>query len=111
MTDTSLSRSKKDEKDEASNSRRDFIKKTLLSGVALSSTALLAQKVSKMIVVNDVVNDADYYYARDMRIGDSIMAKKELVLMSKKEKEDVLKVCIDGYNKKENHPYDTIKEV
>ncbi len=91
--------------------RRTFMKKLLLSGVAISSTAVLANKVSRMIPVNTVDNwkraGGDEPY---LKWGDSILTSQEFTLMSEEEKNMLLESFIEEYNKNDK-TYLTIKEV
>lgn len=86
---------KKDEgvKDIKNPSRRSFIKKAVVGGVVVASGAGLAKTAaslaSKSAANNVNLND-------DLR-QDNIMMQKRYVLMTKQEKEQMVKMLVNSY--------------
>ena len=73
--------------------RRTFIKKAVVGGIAVVSTASLAKKVSSMASA-DSANKA---YLNDDIQQDKIMMQKNYVLMTREEKEQMVKTLADSY--------------
>ncbi|MDO8445177.1 MAG: hypothetical protein Q7T53_03575 [Deltaproteobacteria bacterium] len=74
-------------------SRRAFIKKTLLIGVAVASTAAVAKKVASVTPRQDLRGA----YLNDEIQQDKVMKGKEYVVMSKEEKEQMLQMFVKEY--------------
>ena len=84
-------------KDEESkmDSRRGFFKKLALGGAALTTagaTVKFADSVMPSV-------DRQAAYQKDVDPGDEILAQREHVLMSKEEKESMVQMFIDDYEK------------
>lgn len=84
-----------DNKLKARTSRRGFIKKALISAVAVTATAGLAKKTASLIPEGNLQDK----YLDDVLPGDKILAKREYVLMTKEEKEELIKTFADNYKK------------
>jgi len=82
-------------KNDTDFSRRAFIKKTLLIGVAVASTAAVAKKVASVTPRQDLRGA----YLNDEIQQDKVMKGKEYVVMSKEEKEQMLQMFANDYNK------------
>ena len=76
-------------------SRRAFIKKTLLVGVAVASTTAVAKKVASVTPRQDLRGA----YLNDDIQQDKVMKGKEYVVMSREEKEQMLQMFVNDYNK------------
>lgn len=74
-------------------SRRSFIKKVVVGGIAVASVAGAAKKIAKW-AADDAANKANLN--DDLRQNKIIMQKK-YVLMTKKEKERMIKMFADSY--------------
>lgn len=79
-------------------SRRFFLKKALISGIAVATTAGLAKKVSTL-AIPDI--NPQRLYMNDIIAGDMAMTQKKYILMTKKEKEELVSSLIESYNKGE----------
>ena len=77
-------------------SRRAFIKKTLLVGVAVASTAAVAKKVASVTPRQDLRGA----YLNDELQQDRVMKDKEFVVMSKEEKERMVQMFVGEYSYK-----------
>lgn len=77
-------------------SRRSFIKKVVVGGIAVTSVAGAAKKVAKL-AADDVANKANLN--DDLR-QDKIMMQKRYALMTKKEKEQMVKTLVDSYKER-----------
>lgn len=91
MTEDKLSKQKPKDAD---FSRRAFIKTALIGGVAVASGAVIAKKVSSLSPnknPNNILND-------DLQ-QDTLMKGKEYVLMTSKEKEQMVRMFEDEYYK------------
>lgn len=74
-------------------SRRSFIKKVVVGGIAVASVAGAAKKIAKW-AADDAANKANLN--DDLR-QDKIIMQKKYVLMTKKEKERMIKMFADSY--------------
>jgi hypothetical protein len=75
------------------SSRRKFIRNTLISGIALTSTGILASKVST-IVVQGCADKSDKAYILK---GDRALTEKCYVQMTEKEKRELVEMLTDNY--------------
>lgn len=74
--------------------RRGFFKKAALGAVSLSGIAGLAK-----VVVDSVPEpDLQALYDKDRLAGAQELAERDYVLMSKKEKDDVVQTFVDSYH-------------
>lgn len=73
--------------------RRGFFKKAALGAVSLSGTAGLA----KVVVDSTPEPDLQALYEKDRLAGEQELAGREYVLMSEKEKEDMVQTFVDSY--------------
>lgn len=80
-------------KDIKNPSRRSFIKKTVIGGIAAVSVAGAAKKIAKW-AADDAVNKANL---NDNLRQDKIIMEKKYALMTKKEKEQMVKTLVDSY--------------
>ena len=78
------------------SSRRGFIKKALISAVAVAATAKLAEKTASMIAEPDHQKE----YLGDVLPGDRVMAEREYVLMSDSEKKQLVGSFEKDYRKR-----------
>ncbi len=76
-------------------SRRGFFKKLALGGAALTTAGATVKFADSMMP--DV--DLQAAYKNDVEPGDAILAQREYVLMSKEEKESMVQMFIDDYEK------------
>lgn len=76
-----------DNKAAAPTSRRGFLSKAIVAGVAVTATAGLAKKTSEVLLKEDFQKA----YLNDVLSGDSVLASRQYVLMSKEEKAELLK--------------------
>ena len=74
--------------------RRGFFKKAALGAVSLSGTAGLA----KVVVDSTPEPDLQALYEKDRLTGEEELRKREYVLMSDKEKEDMVQTFVDSYH-------------
>jgi hypothetical protein len=77
------------------SSRREFVKKALVSSVALTSTGVLSKKVASLIPDNN----SQTAYLSDILPGDRVMMNREFVLMTDDEKKKIIRKFIKDYNK------------
>ena len=82
-------------KEEAVIARRGFFKKAALGAVSLSGTAGLA----KVVVDSAPEPDLHALYDKDRLSGEQELTEREYVLMSDKEKEDMVQTFVDSYHK------------
>lgn len=80
---------------DADFSRRAFIKTALIGGVAVASGAVIAQKVSSPSPNKNPNN----VYSNDDLQQDKLMNDKKYVLMTSKEKEQMVRMFEDEYYK------------
>ena len=80
-------------KEDVDYSRRSFIKKTLLLGVAVASTAAVAKKVSSVVPRQDIKGA----YLNDEVQQDLVMKDKQYVLMTKEEKDQMVQMFEKEY--------------
>ncbi|MBI5874854.1 MAG: hypothetical protein HZB81_03250 [Deltaproteobacteria bacterium] len=78
-------------------SRRSFIKKVVVGGIAVASVAGAAKKVAKWAAA-DAANKANL---NDNLLQDKIMMQKKYALMTKKEKEQMVKTLVHNYFKEQ----------
>lgn len=74
-------------------SRRGFIKKAVVGGIVVVSGAEIA-KTAVSLASKDAANKANL---NDGLRQDKIMAQKKYALMTKKEKEQMIKTLVDSY--------------
>jgi len=77
-------------------SRRIFLKKALISGVAMATTVSLAKKVSTLAIPD---LNPQKLNMNDVIAGDIAMAQKKYILMTKREKEDLVQFFVENYQK------------
>lgn len=87
---------KKEEKKQNS-SRRGFLKKAVISGVAIAATATLAKKAAQLIP-DETPQRA---YSEDMATGDIELSKREYVVMTGNEKDELVRAFTENYRKKD----------
>ena len=71
----------------APTSRRSFLSKAIIAGVAVTATAGIAKKTSEVLLREDFQKA----YLKDVLGGDGVLASRQYVLMSKQEKAELLK--------------------
>ncbi|WKZ33105.1 MAG: hypothetical protein QY316_01465 [Thermodesulfobacteriota bacterium] len=71
----------------ARTSRRGFLSKAVVAGVAVAATAGIAKKTGDLIFKED----HQKAYLDDLSQGDSVLASRQYVVMTKEEKKDFLK--------------------
>ncbi|MBE7416053.1 MAG: hypothetical protein HS130_12905 [Deltaproteobacteria bacterium] len=76
-----------DNKAMARTSRRGFLSKAVVAGVAVAATAGLAKKTGDLIFKED----HQKAYIDDLTQGDSVLASRQYIVMTKEEKRDLLK--------------------
>lgn len=76
-------------------SRRNFFKKALIAGAVVTAGGAAAKK----IVTSLPKGDAQEAYLKDVLPGDSVMAQREYVVMTKGEKEELVKALVENYKK------------
>lgn len=81
-------------KAKAQSSRRGFLKKALVAGVAVTATAALAKKTGQVLLKEDYQKA----YLDDLLPGDSVLRGRQYVLMSKAEKEALVRQFMDFYS-------------
>ena len=74
--------------------RRGFFKKAAVGAVSLSGTAGLA----KVVVDSTAKPDLQGLYVKDQLAGERELAARDYVLMSDKEKEDMVQMFVDSYH-------------
>ena len=74
--------------------RRGFFKKAALGAVSLSGTAGLA----KVVVDSADKPDLQALYNKDRQAGEQELTEREYVLMSDKEKDDMVQTFVDSYH-------------
>jgi hypothetical protein len=84
------------EKAKNCTSRRQFVKKALVSSVALTSTGVLANKVASLVPDNS----SQKAYLNDVLPGDRVMMNREYVMMTDEEKKKMIGMLIKNYKKK-----------
>ena len=82
--------------DDNALSRRGFFKKLMVGGATVT-VAGGTVKVADSVVAPEL--DAQKAYIDDVTPGDKIIAEREHVLMTKKEKQDMLKMFLGNYQK------------
>lgn len=85
-----------DNKAKAQSSRRGFIKKAVLAGIAVTATAGLAKKTSDVLLKEDFQK----LYMNDVLPGDKELASRQYVLMTRGEKEALVKTLIENHKDK-----------
>ena len=76
-------------------SRRQFVKKALVSSVALTSTGVLANKVASLVPDNS----SQKSYLNDVLPGDRVMMNREFVMMTDEEKKMMIGRFVKNYKK------------
>ncbi|MBI5286499.1 MAG: hypothetical protein HY878_02775 [Deltaproteobacteria bacterium] len=75
-------------------SKRTFIKQTLIGGAAIASSAGL----SKLIISTAVPLYPQWMYMNDLTAADMILMQRQYVVMSKEEKDQMIRMFIENYN-------------
>lgn len=83
-----------DNRAEARTSRRGFLTKAIVAGVAVTATAGLAKKTGDLLLREDYQNK----YLDDVLPGDKLLASRRYVMMTKEEKLALVKRMI-GFHK------------
>lgn len=78
------------------SSRRGFFKKLMIGGATVT-VAGGTVKVADSVIASEF--DAQQAYLDDVTPGDKIIAEREHVLMTRKEKQDMLKMFLGNYQK------------
>ncbi len=81
----------------AQTSRRGFLSKAIVAGVAVTATAGIAKKTSEVLLKEDFQKA----YLKDVLSGDNVLASRQYVLMSKEEKAELLKRLFQFHKKPE----------
>lgn len=81
----------------ARSSRRGFLKKAVVAGVAVASTATLAKKTGEILLKEDYQK----VYLNDVLPGDSVLASRRYVVMTKEEKKALLARLFDFHGNPE----------
>ena len=74
-------------------SKRAFIKTALIGGIAVASGAVIAKKITSNIPKTKLASA----YVDDELQQDRVMKDKEFVVMSKEEKEQMVKTIVSEY--------------
>lgn len=74
-------------------SRRAFMKKALLTGIAVATTAAITKKVVEAVPKHDL---RDAYLNDDLQ-QDKVMKDKKYVLMTTEEKEQLVQTLVSEY--------------
>lgn len=82
------------ENEEERRSRRGFFKKAAVGVVALSGTA----ETARVVVSSVPDNSPQKLHDKDVQAGDQMMTQRELVMMSDREKEEMVQTIIDSHN-------------
>ena len=82
--------------DDTVSSRRRFFKKLMIGGATVTAAGGVV-KVADSVVSAEI--DEQKAYLPDVTPGDKIIAEREHVLMSKKEKQDMVKMFLTNYQK------------
>lgn len=77
-------------------SRRGFFKKLMIGGATVTAAGGVV-KVADSVITSEF--DAQQAYLDDVTPGDKIIAEREHVLMSREEKQDMLKMFLGDYQK------------
>ena len=80
--------------EQVDHSRRSFIKKSLLLGVAVATTAAVAKKVASVTAPRQDLRGA---YLNDELQQDKVMKGKEYVLMTRDEKDQMIQMFEKEY--------------
>lgn len=75
-----------DNKVKAHSSRRGFLKKAVISAVAVTATAAAAKKASDVLLKED----AQQAYLNDVLPGDEVLAARKYVVMTGEEKKTLV---------------------
>lgn len=95
-TDLDVVKESIENKSKKQATRRGFLKKALIAGVAVTATAGIAKKTAKTLLPE---GDHQKEYLNDVLPGDKVLAQREYVLMTKSEKEELVKTLESGYKK------------
>ena len=82
--------------DDTVSSRRGFFKKLMVGGATVTAAGGVVT-VADSVVTSEL--DAQKAYMADVTPGDKIIAEREHVLMSSKEKQDMVKMFLENYQK------------
>lgn len=81
----------------ARSSRRGFLKKAVVAGVAATATAGIAKKTGDLLLKEDF----QAAYLKDVLPGDKVLASREYVEMSQEEKNAMLRLFKKNYENPE----------
>jgi hypothetical protein len=81
----------------ARSSRRGFLKKAIVGAVAVTATAAVAKKTGDVLLKED----PQQAYLNDVLPGDSILAGRQYVEMTRDEKKSLVARLIKNYNNPE----------
>lgn len=84
-----------DNKMKTRSTRRAFLKKALVTGVAVGATAAAAKKTAELIPGENPQEQ----YLKDVLPGDRVLGAREYVVMSKEEKRSLVKTLEENYKK------------
>ncbi len=84
-------------KEGVDHSKRAFLTKVLIGGVAAVSTAAIAKKLISSEAAGK--KNTQQAYVNDEIMQDKTMKDKEYVLMSREEKEKMVQMFVSDYNK------------
>ena len=82
--------------DDTVSSRRGFFKKLMIGGATVTAAGGVVT-VADSVVSSEL--DAQKAYMADVTPGDKIIAEREHVLMTGKEKQDMVKMFLQNYQK------------
>ncbi|HBG46762.1 MAG TPA: hypothetical protein DDW94_07205 [Deltaproteobacteria bacterium] len=86
-----------DVRQEARTSRRGFLRKAIVTGVAVTATAGLAKKTSDLLLKED----CQKAYLDDVLPGDKVLAARSYVVMTKEEKDALVERMIQFHKNPE----------
>ncbi len=82
--------------DDTASSRRGFFKKLMIGGATVTAAGGVV-KVADSVLASEL--DAQKAYMADVTPGDKIIAEREHVLMTREEKQDMVKMFLTNYQK------------
>ena len=88
--------------DAAALSRRGLFKKLIYGGTAVGAAAGVAKVADSALTEAEA--DAQKAYAKDVTPGDRVIAEREHVLMSGEEKESMVDMFVENYEKSRPEP-------
>lgn len=86
-----------DKKESVDYSKRAFMKKALIGGIAAVSTAAVAKKLISSEAAGK--KNTQKAYVNDELMQDKIMKDKQFVLMTREEKDQMVQMFVSDYNK------------